>query len=34
MTIITYAAIALLAVWAFRTSLGGQSVLAEGVLGD
>ena len=34
MTVIPYAAIALLALWAFRTSLGGQSVLAEGVLGD
>jgi hypothetical protein len=34
MLICLYAAVALLAVWAFRTSLGGQSLLGEGVLGD
>jgi len=34
MMIIPYAMIALLALWAFRTSLGGQSLFREGVLGD
>jgi serine/threonine-protein kinase len=34
MMLIPYAMIALLALWAFRTSLGGQSLLREGVLGD
>ena len=34
MMIVPYAIIALVAVWAFRTSLGGQSLLPEGVLGD
>jgi hypothetical protein len=29
-----YGAVALLALWAFRTSLGGQSLLGEGALGD
>jgi hypothetical protein len=34
MMIIPYAMIALLAVWAFHTSLGGQSLIHEGVLGE
>ena len=34
MMIIPYAVTALLAVWAFRTSLGGQSLIGDGVLGD
>jgi serine/threonine-protein kinase len=34
MMIIPYAMVALAAIWAFRTSLGGQSLLREGVLGD
>ena len=34
MTAVPYVAIAVLAVWAFRTSLGGQSAIAEGVLGE
>jgi hypothetical protein len=32
--VIPYAVWSLLALWAFRTSLGGQSLLGEGVLGD
>ncbi len=32
--IIPFTVVALLALWAFRTSLGGQSLLGEGVLGD
>jgi len=34
MMLLPYALIALAAVWAFRTSLGGQSLLGEGVLGE
>jgi len=34
MMIVMYGAVALLALWAFRTSLGGQSLLGEGALGD
>ena len=33
-TVIPYAAWGLLALWAFRTSLGGQSLLSEGILTD
>jgi tRNA A-37 threonylcarbamoyl transferase component Bud32 len=32
--LIPYVTVAMLAVWAFHTSLGGQSVVGEGVLGD
>jgi hypothetical protein len=34
MTAVPYALVALLALWAFRTSLGGQSLIGEEVLGD